>query len=215
MPLQMVHLAVAREYVKAAANAADLMDCPEFYLGIISPDAIHVRPGTGKNDKRITHLYAEGDLWRANVVDFIKKNKAEANYAFILGYGIHILTDIIWHDTFYTGFKQKYEQDPAPIQDETWAYYNDTDQLDFLLYHEMAWRPRVWELLKTAKAVDVNGILSSEEVDAWRNHTMRWLDKGESHHKNPIRYISKADVMEFIQLAGETIRRDLDDPGDT
>lgn len=82
MPLQMVHLAVAREYVKAAANAADLMDCPEFYLGIISPDAIHVRPGTGKNDKRITHLYAEGDLWRANVVDFIKKNKAEANYAF-------------------------------------------------------------------------------------------------------------------------------------
>lgn len=125
------------------------------------------------------------------------------------------MTDIIWHDTFYTGFKQKYEQDPAPIQDETWAYYNDTDQLDFLLYHEMAWRPRVWELLKTAKAVDVNGILSSEEVDAWRNHTMRWLDKGESHHKNPIRYISKADVMEFIQLAGETIRRDLDDPGDT
>ena len=139
MPLQMVHLAVAREYVKAAANAADLMDCPEFYLGIISPDAIHVRPGTGKNDKRITHLYAEGDLWRANVVDFIKKNKAEAYYAFILGYGIHILTDIIWRCA--TQGSSRNMSKIRANQDETWAYYNDTDQLDFLLYHEMAWRP--------------------------------------------------------------------------
>ena len=56
MPLPMIHLAVAREYAKASANFAGLINCPEYYLGSISPDAVHMRPGTGKSDKGITHL---------------------------------------------------------------------------------------------------------------------------------------------------------------
>jgi hypothetical protein len=169
-----------------------------------------MRPGTGKSDKGITDLYAEGDLWRTNIVDFIRKHKIGADYAFMLGDGIHILTDIIWHDTLYRSFKQKYEEDPNPIQDVTWAYYNDTDQLDFQLFNGLAWREEVWELLRRSRPASVTGILSTDEIDAWKNRVLHWFDKGESRHKNPIRYISKTDVFEFIRYAGETIRRCLD-----
>lgn len=62
MPLPMIHLAVAREYAKASANFAGLINCPEYYLGSISPDAVHMRPGTGKSDKGITHLLSRAEL---------------------------------------------------------------------------------------------------------------------------------------------------------
>lgn len=203
MPLPMIHLAVAREY---AIENIILLDCPEYYLGSISPDAIHMRVNIQKNDKEITHLFAEGDLWRANVIEFIRKNKFKTNYDFILGYGIHILTDIIWSETLYKKFELEYKKDPAPVQDIRWAYYNDTDKLDFKLYEELEWRQKVWELLKRAKAIGIEGILNSDEIDAWKNRTLHWFDKGESQHKNPIKYINLEDVIEFIQKASETIK---------
>lgn len=207
MPLPMIHLATARECAKETIN---LIDCQKYYLGSISPDAVHMRANIQKNDKRITHLFAEGDLWKVNVLEFIKQNKFKTDYNFILGYGIHILTDIIWNETLYRKFKLKYEKDPAPIQDIAWAYYNDTDKLDFELYKVLEWRQEVWELLKKTKSIGIEGILNSDEIDAWKNRTLHWFDKGESQHKNPIRYIFMEDVIEFTQNAGKTIKSFLE-----
>lgn len=47
MPLPMVHLLTARRW---AQNRPALRDCPEFYLGVIAPDAIHTRPGVNRDD---------------------------------------------------------------------------------------------------------------------------------------------------------------------
>lgn len=208
MPLPMVHLAVAREYAK---GKSDLISCPEYYLGSISPDAIHMRANAQKSDKKITHLSAEdGESWKANVTGFISRSKDKSDYNFILGYGIHILTDIIWNETLFREFKQKYENDPVPIQEMTWAYYNDTDKLDFDMYREFEWREEIWELLKKAKSVGIDGILSSDEIEAWKYRTLHWFDKGESEHKNPIRYIFLDDIYVFIQRAGEKIKSILD-----
>ena len=44
------------------------------------------------------------------------------------------LTDIIWHYALQK-VSRNMKKIPTPIQDVTWAYYNDTDQLDFQLFN--------------------------------------------------------------------------------
>jgi len=210
MPLPMVHFCTARGCVH---DISKLIDCPLFYLGSISPDAIHMRTGADKLSKSITHLHADGSQWINNVLSFLKQNKTKFNYSFLLGYGIHIFTDIIWRDTLYENFKLKYERDCSPIQDITWAYYNDTDQLDFELYKKIQWLQNIWNLLEAAEPISIDGILSADEISAWNKHTLHWYGSGESQHKNPVKYISIEDVMEFIQTAGREIRNILNSEG--
>lgn len=207
MPLPMVHLGTAREYAK---NKSGMLKCPEFYLGALSPDAIHMRNETGREDKNITHLFGQGHLWKENVIEFIKKYKNKSNYSFYLGYGIHILTDIIWHETVYAKFKLAYDSDTSPIQERGWAYYNDTDKLDLEMYRMCEWRQEVWNLLIKSKCFDADDILTANEISAWNNRTLGWYEGGKSQHNNPIKYISLDEILEFTVIAGERIRQILE-----
>ena len=207
MPLPMIHLATAREYAK---DFSTLLNCPEFYLGSISPDAIHMRVNTERKDKNVTHLHAEGDSWKDNVLKFLKQSKTNPNYNFLLGYGIHILTDIIWHETIYIAFKRQYEKDSNPLQDIRWAYYNDTDQLDFELYEICEWRKNIWNLLKKSDRCSVEGILETDEIIAWKDRTLEWFNRGVSQHKNPIKYISLENLQRFIHDCANSIKTILE-----
>jgi len=60
MPLPMVHLGVAYNIIESGFNVSDL---PSFYLGVISPDAIHMRQNANKLDKHRTHLIPLGKKW--------------------------------------------------------------------------------------------------------------------------------------------------------
>ncbi len=210
MPLPMVHLGTARVYAK---DFSVLSYCPEYYLGCISPDAIHVRENIDKKDKRITHLHAEGPEWENNVINFLKQNRNKKNYSFLLGYGIHILTDIIWWETVYIKFKQKYEKDMNPIQDLKTAYYNDADQLDFELYKNSEWCETIWTLLKKSESFSVEGLLEKREISAWKNHTLTYFDIEESKHKKPIKYFTIEELEEFMKDASNKIKAILEVEG--
>ena len=51
---------------------------------------------------------------------------------------------------------------------------------------------------QTAKGEDFLGLLFRNEIDTWNERTLHWYDSGESQHKNPIKYITKQDVVNFI-----------------
>lgn len=210
MPLPMVHLGTARVYAK---DYSELLHCPEYYLGCISPDAIHVRGNIDKKDKRITHLHAEGPEWENNVINFLKQNRNKKNYNFLLGYGIHILTDIIWWETVYIKFKQEYIKDQNPVQDLKSAYYNDTDQLDFELYKNSEWRESIWSLLKKSESFFVEGLLEESEITAWKSHTLKYFDTKVSRHKNPIRYFTIEELEVFMKDAADRIKDTLEEEG--
>ena len=122
MPLPMVHLDIARRIVGFGYKVNNI---PQFYLGIISPDAIHMRKDSDRSNKDDTHLLPEGKKWN-NVEEkdyfiFMKKffstNLGKMNDDFLRGYGIHIITDMMWTKKVYYNFIEKYKQDPSPIQD--------------------------------------------------------------------------------------------------
>lgn len=202
MPLPMVHLGVARKF----AVDTFLIDCPKFYLGSISPDAVHMRDNLSKDDKTLSHLRVADDRWLENVLDFLKLNKDSADFNFFIGYGIHILTDIIWHDTLYAQFKSLYHEDPAPVEDIRAAYYNDTDKLDFELFKICKWRENIWQLLSEAEGVDLQCVLNAAEINDWNRRTLHWYDRGESQHQNPVKYINLDDLFKFIKKTGTGIK---------
>lgn len=199
MPLPMVHLGVAKYFVD---HASQQFDAPMFYLGSISPDAIHKRINPEPNAKSISHLFAEGDNWSKNVMDFYESNAADL---FALGYCIHIITDIFWRDTLNKEYQEKYNRDKSAIQDLRMAYYNDTDQLDLVLFNTCSWRKEIWDLLESAQVQPLEGLVSSDEVEAWKQRTLRWYDSGESEHKNPIKYITVEDLHAFIENCGKYV----------
>jgi len=204
MPLPMVHLNVAQKLLPTLpiTNPAD------YYLGTISPDAIHMRENADRPAKIATHLNPTGkwsDVDEAGftntMLTFIQTHKTD----FAWGYAIHILTDMLWTRSLYYDFGVKYAADPSPIQGKSEAYYNDTDLADLALYASSPWQPKVWQLLSTAIAPDFANLLTATEIKKWNDRTLNWFDENKTREYNPIKYITQADIDSFIDTCAKII----------
>ena len=200
MPLPMVHLSTA---VKISILQG--LKSPEFYLGSISPDAVHMRSNFVQEDKIRSHFNTKASAAIDELDSLCVKieNSVGKVREFLLGYLIHILTDLFWHDTIYKIYEKRYAADSTPIQDQRMGYYNDTDQLDFAFFENESWRPAVWELLEQAETFSVEGIVNRDEVAAWNLRTLNWYNSGKSQHTNPIKYIFYEDLEGFTSYAAQ------------
>ena len=213
MPLPMVHLAVAYNIM----NMHPCIDKPEqYYLGAISPEAVHMRINNSNEDKDKSHLYTRNSSrfdemfisYRETIIKFISSQSQNEKFSFILGYGVHLLTDIYWLKSLYRHYRYKYEADIMPSQNIREAYYNDTDQLDFLLYKNYSWINEVWNLLIKAHEIDMEDMVTAEEVRSWKVRTLNWYS-GISRHNDPIRYITIEDLLAFIDEKSKKIYKDV------
>jgi len=202
MPLPMVHLSVANQI--ADSGRLNISDLPSFYLGNIAPDAIHMRDGWTYNDKVISHLGTRNALnfsERKDLLDiiaeFVKHIPLGEKRSYFLGYAVHVLADGYFLEYVYTSFLEKYRADKDKIQEEKPAYYNDTDQLDFILFNTNPHREDIWRELEISKAYDLEDILYKTEAQKWKERTLNWYD-GVSEYKNPIKYITIDVLREFI-----------------
>ena len=93
MALTMVHLLVAERW--AEAHPAYYEDSG-FYLGAISPDAIHIRDGDDKSHKNEIHL----NNWMSPHPEDVAAYWQEHRSPFDVGYGVHVLTDGQWVPRF-------------------------------------------------------------------------------------------------------------------
>ena len=113
-----------------------------------------------------------------------KKHRTPANADFLFGYCVHILTDMYWFEQNYQVFQERYAQDENPLQNEQWAYYNDSDRLDFEMYLTYPKREGIWALLEKTDGIDVLDLVTAGEVDKWKARTLHWYDEGESKQKS-------------------------------
>ena len=118
MPFQMTHLHIAKRLHELYPKRIN--DLSQFYLGAVSPDAVHNRAGYISDYKKKSHLcvgdeqwglVTNNDEWIENVIGFLKDNKDSDNYDFILGYSCHILSDIYNNIAVWTPFRLKYQDE--------------------------------------------------------------------------------------------------------
>lgn len=198
MPLPMVHLAVA---VQMHARCQRTLS-PEFLLGSLAPDAIHARPATTREDKNRTHFHFTGDhdAFLTQVQKYLADQLVTQTdlpaRAFAAGYATHVLTDSVWAMTVYARFRRGADAQ-VDLEARRALYYQETEKVDFLLYHGEPWRETVWAALCSARAFAVPDLLSAAEVSQWQEHTLSWFDQ----HKEPAvqpRFITETIVREFI-----------------
>lgn len=197
MPLPMVHLAIAvRLYARN-----NLVPPPPFLLGSLAPDAIHMRPNVTRADKDITHLGKPSTthdaaplktfVQRAGVTD-------QMQHAFLVGYVAHILADRRWTATVIPHFSQALPSSVSADERRT-VYYQETDQIDFNLYHHAPWRPVTWMALATAAPLPAEALLTAAEIGQWRDRTLVWFDLLKEEPRITPTYITDMIVATFIE----------------
>ena len=195
MPLAMVHLRVAQKLL----NTMEIKKPEMFYLGTISPDAIHERGNITRDDKRVTHLYhIKREIWRDNVIDFIKTNIDSRNNNFYIGYGVHILTDIYWLDTLFMNFVQKAFEDSLTKIKQDDAYYHDLSVLDMKILEEYSMMDNILSIINKAYAPDNCELIGAREIDKWKNQIINWNEIAKINHERPLYFFNYNMLTDFI-----------------
>ena len=103
MPSVIIHEKVGQEIGKKK-NISSY----NYYLGILSPDAVNLEEFAPKEERWMSHQRRK-DLneWRDAITKFYEQEKDHYPEDFIFGYFIHVLTDIIYDDYFYLPVKEE------------------------------------------------------------------------------------------------------------
>lgn len=114
MPNIFIHEKVAYNIAKENKY----LDTPNFYLGVLAPDAVNLNGFASKEERWTSHLRDKNlSTWRQNIIAFYKKEKSNYDSYFLDGYLIHILTDIIFDDYFYSNVIDLIKKDHKGIED--------------------------------------------------------------------------------------------------
>jgi len=198
MPYAMVHLGVAKNLI----DKLKIKELSDFYLGAISPDAVHLRKNYHES-KNISHLrdsWQNYNLILDNAKAFILDNSSHECRDFYIGYGVHVMTDVFWQK--YLGsieFDLLYYRDPKPIHsDKHDAYYNESDMLDIKLFKEYEHKATIWNYFIEARPIGIDGLVSAEEVSSLHNGVLERFEKRKNEDVNPTRYILYDEIINFI-----------------
>lgn len=203
MPWPMVHFAVAERLFGDRVT-------PAFVLGSIAPDAIHMRNGTTRDDKRVTHLY-QGKFRpdRGRLERFAAEQTSGCHDVrrldFIRGYAAHIWTDVLWVDQIYMVVKNSLLNEGASDEEVKTAYNLESAQLDFYFYNRAEWRGLLFAKLKEARAEDLSPLLTAPEIDKWRSRTLHWFDSPSKEPHIELRFLTEDRIERFVADAARDI----------
>lgn len=187
MALPMVHFMAAWLW---AQDKPELRENPDYYLGAISPDAIHIRDGNDKSHKNEIHL----NNWRYPDPDRVFQYWLAHRSPFDIGYGIHVLLDGQWAVAFRRNFPEMLLPDGRP---DTNIYYNDTIITDFYLYHHSPLTPFFFDMLRRGTAPADHPLLRLHEFEGWRADTFAFYDR-PCPRNDPVRFITPEYVHAFL-----------------
>lgn len=208
MPLPMIHLSVAVNVEKIITPEK----MPMFLLGSISPDAIHMRAGADRVDKRKTHCIGETREETIenvrNMLSNSKSMKEENLKTFILGYCTHILTDVIWADTVHKGYINTLTDIGLKNQSKI-LYYKETDTIDFKIFREVWWRRQVWEQFSISEPPKGFDLLTFQELEKWKVRTLTWFEDEGKDPKITPQYITEDIIKTFISNASAFVYKEI------
>lgn len=164
MPYQMMHLLIAKAF---AADKPRLREDAAFYLGVITPDAIHMRTGTvGAVEKYGTHLKPTGSNGLREVTAYWME---QTRTPFHIGYGVHVITDRLWTRYYPTAFPALMRLDGST---NTEIYRPDAEWVDRALQRQSPDSDRLVGKLRCATPPASHPLLTTDEMDRWRMHVI-------------------------------------------
>lgn len=210
MSFTMIHLCVADKVSKTITGIEDL---PQFILGSIAPDAVHNRQNYNSTFKKASHLIdsdeqwgmiTKYEQWKESTLAFLNKHRQSEHRDFILGYCCHILTDVYNTETVYSPYRLKHLDDAA--KGYGGQYHQESQKIDIELALTVENRHAIWQYLERSRGVDLDDIITAEEIEAQKGHILnKWYkDKGHPDiSANEI--VTYGGSIDFIENAAEYV----------
>jgi hypothetical protein len=186
MPWPMVHFSIAEGLFN------DLS--PEFLLGSLAPDSIHVRTND-RVKKNETHFMSEDGRFASdeNLRDIFEKslltNTNPLFIQYLCGYIAHIYADRIWTCDVYPEYEK--------CSKEKNIYVSEVSKIEFHIYHNKPWVTESLNKIKRAKAFNLGGLLE-EEVYHYRNDKVDFLENSDNEPIDGPVILSYEMINEFV-----------------
>jgi len=196
--LSMVHLLCAHRW---AQGKSEYEDCGEFYLGAISPDAVHVRDHDDKSNKNFVHL----NNWLSPDFESVQAYLQKHHSSFDAGYALHVLTDCQWVPIYRAECPDLFAEDGKlniPL------YYHDTYVADFELLRRHEALKKILRLIKNADAPENHPLLQREHFLSWRDGIIDQYEKN-CPFDGEARAVTVEFIESFVDRAMPVIEREL------
>ena len=197
MPTVLIHEEIAYNIAKKYKQ----LDNKDFYLGALAPDTVNLNGFASKEERWNSHLRNENlDTWLENVKKFYNENKDKYNKYFLLGYVLHIITDIVHDKYFYQDIRTAMtknninEDDQHPLLRKYMLEYGCLDENNQI-------REYINDLLKEHTGYNIKNI-SKEDLIAWKSKC--FSNYNEKVHPN--NYITKNHIKELSKKTEEEFK---------
>ncbi len=218
MAYQMIHMEVAYrllEQIPQIENAA------EFVLGSVAPDSVHMHPDFDITMKIISHMFTgcgkwsdtqDYQRWRSNIKSFLGSvidEKERTDYRdFGIGLCVHCLTDY-WNDINIWRELQKKYVPPMKLEVFREDYYKEARGIDRWLYQNSKNTENIREMLSTAKAFDVGGLVKRVYIEQQREHLLNVQYDVDTVDVSKYRFLSGDIIEEFIDFVVDDIAKTI------
>lgn len=168
----------------------------DFLLGSIAPDAVHMRADYTREQKRASHYAYTGKSPISHFDSFFEEYCTSENRDFVLGYLVHLASDLIWYHSIRAPFKERFLQVPSQDMTMNEAYYADCEQIEELMFGEEN-APRIISGVKNGRAYTLEGRIDAESVSAWKEKLLLAYN-GRRDVLPRTQYISERHVRGWI-----------------
>ena len=223
----MVHLSIACTATATGAVALDTEAArAAFLLGSVSPDSIHMREGSTREDKRRIHLFDDATslrlrfrsidgLWSEAVESWSSDGATDGvrlkeKQAFLAGYCTHLAADALWSHLLVRSYHQAQIDGSSP-EEYRRTYYRETDKADFRIFHTAPWREDVWRLLRAARTFPFLDYLTADEIGRWRDRTLAFFEDPDKEPEDEPDFFTPQRIERFLEVAADACAAGLRD----
>lgn len=194
MAQPMMHLLIADKIY--AENSGSIHLYGDFLSGSIAPDAVHVKENYTRELKDISHYGFNSKSHISCFDTFINEYSTSENKDFVIGYLVHLLSDMIWYHSVRVPFKEEFLKAPMQNMSMNEAYYADCEQIEQLMFLEKN-APRIIEALNSGKAYSLAGLIDAEDVMVWKEKLVFDYNNRKSILLHT-QYISEQHIRDYI-----------------
>lgn len=171
MSYTMTHIYIAEN---VAQHIRGITDFPTYIVGSIAPDAVHARDDYTPAYKEKSHLFTEGlrwgrienmsqvNAWEQSIADYYNSHKGSLDFNFLLGYMVHLYSDVYSSMNFYAPIVLSAGGDAEKIKPQ---FLKENFGYNYYLYLKYSRDKDLRDLLEAGKAVTLDGIIEKEDIE--------------------------------------------------
>lgn len=171
----------------------------DYYLGLLAPDSPNVDGFAPKEERWMAHQRRKDyDEWREEITKFYDMEKKYYPEDFLLGYYIHVITDIVYDDYFYIPIRDEIVKE-IPLEKSHEAMRKDMDN-----YYDTD--------LDTIKEILKSKNDSYDILNISKKELLRWKDKEINSWKSTdkCKYLTEEILKELDEKVYDEISKKLE-----